>query len=369
MAQVTNAPTEGEGRRHPGDIFSQGKQASGDSRDAEQGSCLTYNATVGELTLTTGPTDFPVFVVDDVDGAERDEIPVRVAFPPAEGILVRIEDSATVAARADLALSSVTEGAMRTAVAGERVVARLADAAITVGAVAQYARVDLLQTPYISGETELPVVTGLTALAGGGQAGATALTGIFNNVTTVATAADSVLLPTAALGEVRTVKNSGANELEVFPNTSDSINALAANTSVKLEPGEELTFRAISATVWETDEKFFTMSGRIADVSTGGSTFSEPALYTGEIVEIYSTLGAAITVGDAALSFELEGVAITGGGITIATAGSAPGDVDSATPTAARTITKGNNIEQITDGGSTTAAASELTYKVRRTYQ
>lgn len=96
--------------------------------------------------------------------------------------------------------------------------------------------------------------TGISAFATGGQASATALTGRWNNVTTCATAGDSVKLLTAAPGQVQTVKNSGATTLAVFPNTSDAINALAVDLSVDVPPGAELTFRALDATTWETAE-------------------------------------------------------------------------------------------------------------------
>lgn len=96
--------------------------------------------------------------------------------------------------------------------------------------------------------------TTITAFATGGQTSATALTGEFNNVTTCATAGDSVKLPAAALGKNITVKNSGVASLAVFPATSDSINALAVDLSVNIPVGGELTFRAKDATVWETNE-------------------------------------------------------------------------------------------------------------------
>ena len=98
--------------------------------------------------------------------------------------------------------------------------------------------------------------TTITAFATGGQTSATALTGEFNNVTTCATAGDSVKLPTAALGLKIAVKNSGAASLAVFPFSGDSINALAINLSVNIPVGGDMTFRAISATVWETNEVF-----------------------------------------------------------------------------------------------------------------
>ncbi len=99
--------------------------------------------------------------------------------------------------------------------------------------------------------------TTITAFATGGQASAVALTGEFNNVTVCATAGDSVKLLTAVAGQTQTVKNSGAATLAVFPNTSDSIDGLAVNLSVDVPVDCIMTFRAISATVWETQESFY----------------------------------------------------------------------------------------------------------------
>ena len=99
--------------------------------------------------------------------------------------------------------------------------------------------------------------TGITAFATGGQGSATALTAEFNNITTVASDFDSVKLPTASSGARFVVKNSGANILSVFPNTSDSINALAVNLSIDIPVGGEMTFRGISDTIWETIESFY----------------------------------------------------------------------------------------------------------------
>ena len=102
--------------------------------------------------------------------------------------------------------------------------------------------------------------TGITANAGGGQGSAFALTAEFNNVTTVASDFDSVKLPTASSGARFVVKNSGANILSVFPNTSDSINALAVNLSIDIPVGGEMTFRGISDTIWETIESFYSLA-------------------------------------------------------------------------------------------------------------
>jgi hypothetical protein len=75
----------------------------------------------------------------------------------------------------------------------------------------------------------------------------------------------------------------------------------------------------------------------------------------GTIEKIYSTINGALTVGDATLTGKIGATAITNGVVTITQAGSAAGDVDVATPTAARTVAVGDVIS-VTVGGTQTAA-------------
>lgn len=95
--------------------------------------------------------------------------------------------------------------------------------------------------------------TTITAFATGGQASATALTAEINNVTTVATAGDSVKLPAAVAGKHVHVKNSGATALDIFPASSDSIDALAVNLAIRIQPGSSVDFYAKDAIVWESN--------------------------------------------------------------------------------------------------------------------
>jgi len=104
---------------------------------------------------------------------------------------------------------------------------------------------------------------------------------------------------------------------------------------------------------------------KMADVSTAGSVYVV-APDAGKIIKIYSVLGGAIATADAAITTEINGVAVTGGAITIATASSAAGDVDSAEPTAANSVEEGGVIEIITDGASTNTIPVEFTIIIRR---
>jgi len=104
---------------------------------------------------------------------------------------------------------------------------------------------------------------------------------------------------------------------------------------------------------------------KLSDVSTASSAYVV-APDAGKIIKIYSVLGGAIATANAAITTEINGVAVTGGAITIATASSAAGDVDSAEPTAANSVQEGDVIEIITDGASTNTVPAEFTVIIRR---
>jgi len=107
------------------------------------------------------------------------------------------------------------------------------------------------------------------------------------------------------------------------------------------------------------------LHAEIADISTASSTFV-PVPDSGKIIKIITALQGAISGGDAAISFEIGGTAVTGGGITVANSGSAAGDIDTAEPTAANQVEEGGSIEMITDGGSTGAKKLNVTFVIRR---
>jgi hypothetical protein len=92
---------------------------------------------------------------------------------------------------------------------------------------------------------------GLTAHAGGGQGSALALTSYINRVTTVGTAADSVLLPPAIAGEEVVVINAAAaNSMNVFPTTGDAINALSANAAFAVASNKTAKFFCAVTGIW-----------------------------------------------------------------------------------------------------------------------
>jgi len=101
----------------------------------------------------------------------------------------------------------------------------------------------------------------------------------------------------------------------------------------------------------------------LVDISTAGSTWLAIPL-AGKVTKIFSVIDGAIATADCALTFEIAGTLVTGGGITITQSGSAAGDIDNSTPTAANVLTVGQPIEIITDGASTNAINATLTFEI-----
>mgnify|MGYP003652797440 FL=1 len=85
--------------------------------------------------------------------------------------------------------------------------------------------------------------------AGTTQSGATAMTTTYN-VVTVALGNAGVRLPDTAAGLEILILNDTANNIKIYPNTSESIDGGAANAAVDLSPGTSLKLVGVSATKW-----------------------------------------------------------------------------------------------------------------------
>lgn len=140
---------------------------------------------------------------------------------------------------------------------------------------------------------------------------------------------------------------------------------VASGGTINVESGGafQLAGTALSATAAEVNQ--YAITTRIADISTASSAWVV-APHAGNVVKIYSVIDGAITAADAVLTPKIATVAITGGAITIATASSAAGDVDSSTPSAANAVTAGQAIEIATDGGSTGTVSAVITLVIER---
>lgn len=98
----------------------------------------------------------------------------------------------------------------------------------------------------------------------------------------------------------------------------------------------------------------------IVDISTAGSYFvANPVI--GKIYKAFVCLNNAVTTANTIVSFKINGVAVTGGNITVDFATSGNGVVFSSVPSGANTVATGGSIEVITDGGSDTSCRAMVT--------
>lgn len=105
---------------------------------------------------------------------------------------------------------------------------------------------------------------------------------------------------------------------------------------------------AVSATGLELDNYVLSL-----DIDDGSSdtTYWVVAPHAGAITGCWTAIDGAVATADITIDLEIANVAVTGDTITIATAGSAGGDVDTSTPSAANVLTAGQALEIIVAGG------------------
>jgi hypothetical protein len=101
----------------------------------------------------------------------------------------------------------------------------------------------------------------------------------------------------------------------------------------------------------------------MTDISTA-STVYLPSPFAGTITGIRTIINGAIATADAVITGKIAAVAITGGAVTIAYSGSAAGDVDTVTPSAANTVVVGSNINFTTNGASTNTIRATIVVEI-----
>ena len=89
----------------------------------------------------------------------------------------------------------------------------------------------------------------LTA-AGTNQATALQLAAVLNQVTTAASGTGVKLYATPVAGDITVIYNGGANQLTVYPQTSGTINGLAANAGFFLGTNTAVILFAATTTAW-----------------------------------------------------------------------------------------------------------------------
>lgn len=93
----------------------------------------------------------------------------------------------------------------------------------------------------------------IVAFATGGQTSATKLTSEVNEVATVATAGDSVMLPTSIVGLTVYVIHKGAKPMQVFGAGTDTIDDVATATGVSQMPNSAVLYICSVAGKWRSE--------------------------------------------------------------------------------------------------------------------
>jgi hypothetical protein len=121
--------------------------------------------------------------------------------------------------------------------------------------------------------------------------------------------------------------------------------------------------RLTSADIDEVDDTFMVEEF----TSTTAQTHYIPVPYNGTILDWYAVVNGALTTASNTYELRLDGVQVTGTPITFAIAGAA-GDQQSATATAANTMSTGQNIEVVgtSIGNADTSIDTRFIINVRR---
>lgn len=135
---------------------------------------------------------------------------------------------------------------------------------------------------------------------------------------------------------------------------------VASGGSIEVETGGTITVAGVTidattlamtgltATAVELNQ--YAVHLDIADGSAEG-VYYVVCPHAGDIAKIYTVIDGAVSTADITITAAIGAVAVTGGVVTIATAASAAGDVDVATPSAANTVTAGQAVNFTVTGG------------------
>jgi hypothetical protein len=141
------------------------------------------------------------------------------------------------------------------------------------------------------------------AHAGGGQANALAINFEVNRIVTVASAADSVVLPASSPGLTICLINTGANQMQVFGLSPDLINDQATGTGVSQMPGSLEFYVCPVAGKW------------YVDIGTGFSGSLVTDSYTDSIVAATGGQGGATQL--TTIINRISTVAVAGYGVKL----------------------------------------------------
>jgi hypothetical protein len=134
-----------------------------------------------------------------------------------------------------------------------------------------------------------------------------------------------------------------------------------------LRQGDQaLMIDGVEVTASATEINTYVVSLDIADGSAEG-VYYVVCPHAGTISKIWTVIDGAVSTADITVTAAIGATGVTNGVVTIATAASAAGDIDSATPTAANTVTAGQAVNfTVTGGGSGGSPRVHLAMEISR---
>lgn len=147
---------------------------------------------------------------------------------------------------------------------------------------------------------------------------------------------------------------------KIYTEQGGARQVVASGGVLEIETGGALKFNGVdltailaalaglTATPTELNETFICLD--IADLSAE-ATYYLVMPHAGTISKIWSVIDGAVSTADVTLTTNIGATPLTNGVVTIATAASGAGDIDSATPTAANVVTAGQAINLVVTGG------------------
>ena len=175
--------------------------------------------------------------------------------------------------------------------------------------------------------------------------------------------------PVEALKEIAVFENSAAADEVTKGNIGDDCfvvddQTVALTNAGGTRPRAGKVFDVDAYGVWVDFRSALDAKTMIVPLTietlVGANAYRAVAPVAGKITKVWSITEGVLTTGDATLTGRIGATLITNGVITIAQAGSAAGDVDSATPTANNVVVAGDGISFTVGGTNATASKARL---------
>lgn len=153
---------------------------------------------------------------------------------------------------------------------------------------------------------------------------------------------------------------------KVYRTNGGDKQVVASGGEIDIESGGALKIGGVAIGADAAELSRYMVSLDIADGSAE-AVYYAVCPHAGDIKKIWTVTDGAVSTADITVTAAIGVTPVTNGVVTIATSGSAAGDVDSATPTAANTVTAGQAVNfTVTGGGSGGSPRIHLVMEIER---